>query len=118
MLKHLRVPMEITYFNAHGEQLTISRIVDFYVKGLIDITIYDVEVIELSGKPTIIGEIINEGNENALFGFVTLEPLGNSNIKKQTQYIDEIELILLFHLTFQLNLMVNQNMENMTSESL
>jgi hypothetical protein len=88
----LRAPMEITYFNAHGEQLTISRIVDFYVKGLIDTTIYDVGIIDLSGKPTVIGEIINEGNEDALFGFVTLEPLGDSNIKKSTQYIDEIEI--------------------------
>ena len=88
----LRAPMDITYFNAHGDRHTISRIVDFYVKGLIDTTIYDVDVIDLSGKPTIIGEIINEGNENALFGFVTLEPLGDSNIKKTTQFIDEIEI--------------------------
>ena len=87
----LRVPMEIKYFNAHGEQLTISRIVDFYVKGVIDATIYDVGIINLSGKPTVIGEIINEGNENALFGFVTLEPLGDSNIKNSTQYIEEID---------------------------
>lgn len=88
----LRSPMEITYFDAHGEQKTISRIVDFYVKGLIDVSIYDVGVIDLSGKPTVIGEIINEGNEDALFGFVTLEPLGDSHIKKSTQYIDEIEI--------------------------
>jgi hypothetical protein len=88
----LRTPMQISYFNAHGDQHTLSRIVDFYVKGLIDVTIYDVDVIDLSGKPTIIGEIINEGNEDALFGFVTLEPLGDSNIKKTTQFIDEIEL--------------------------
>ena len=87
----LRSPMQITYFNAHGEEHTISRIVDFYVKGLIDVTIYDVDVIDLSGTPTVIGEIINEGNEDALFGFVTLEPLGDSNIKKTKQYIDEVE---------------------------
>lgn len=87
----LRVPMELTYFNAHGDQHTISRIVDFYIKGLIDARIYDVRVIDLSGKPTVIGEIINEGNEDALFGFVTLEPLGDSNILKSTQFIDEIE---------------------------
>jgi len=87
----LRVPMELTYFNAHGDQHTISRIVDFYIKGLIDARIYDVKVIELSGKPTVIGEIINEGNEDALFGFVTLEPLEDSNIIKSTQFIDEIE---------------------------
>lgn len=88
----LRVPMELVYFNAHGDQHTISRIVDFYIKGLIDARIYDVQVIDLSGKPTVIGEIINEGNEDALFSFVTLEPLGNSNILPKTQFIDEIEI--------------------------
>ena len=86
----LRVPMELTYFNAHGDRHTISRIVDFYIKGLIDAKIYDVRVIDLSGKPTVIGEIINEGNEDALFGFVTLEPMGDSNIIPLTQFIDEI----------------------------
>ena len=88
----LRAPMEITYFNAHGDKHTISRIVDFYVKGLIDASVYNVDVIELSGKQTVIGEIINEGNEDALFGFVTVEPLGDSNIKSTTQFIDEIEV--------------------------
>ena len=88
----LRAPMDITYFNAHGDRHTISRIVDFYIKGRIDPTIYDVRVIDLSGKPTIIGEIINEGNEDGLFGFVTLEPLGDSNIMKKKQFIDEIEI--------------------------
>ena len=88
----LRVPMELTYFNAHGDQHTISRIVDFYIKGLIDAKIYDVQVIDLSGKPMVVGEIINEGNEDALFGFVTLEPLEDSNIVEKTQFIDEIEI--------------------------
>jgi hypothetical protein len=88
----LRSPMQITYFDAHGDQVTISRIVDFYVQGLIDLTVYDVGIIDLSGKPTVIGEIINEGNEDALFGFVTLEALGDSNIKTSKQYIDEIEI--------------------------
>lgn len=87
----LRVPMEVTFFNAHGDRQTISRIADFYIKGLIDARIYDVQVIDLSGQPTVIGEIINEGNEDALFGFVTLEPLGDSNIMQKTQFIDEIE---------------------------
>ena len=86
----LRAPIEITYFNAHGDQLTTSRIADFFVKGLIDISIYGVDVIELSGKQMVIGEISNEGNIDALFGFVTVEPLGNSNIKKTSQFIDEI----------------------------
>lgn len=88
----LRTPIEISYFNTHGDQNTISRIADFYVKGFIDVSIYNIDVIELSETQMIIGEIINEGNEDALFGFVTVEPLGDSNIKKQTQFIDEIEI--------------------------
>lgn len=88
----LRTPMQITYFNAHGDRVVDNRIVDFYINGLIDAKIYDVRVIDLSGKQTIIGEIINEGNINALFAFVTLEPLGDSNIKKVTQFIDEVEI--------------------------
>ncbi len=87
----LRIPLSISYYNAHGELQIVSKIVDFYIKGLIDLTIYDIGVIELSGTQVVVGEIINEGNENALFGFVTLEPLGDSNIKKQTQFIDEVE---------------------------
>lgn len=87
----LHTPMEITYFNAHGDKVETKRNVDFYINGLIDLKIYDVSVIVLSGKQTVIGEIINEGNTNALFGFVTIEPLGNSNIKKTTEFIDEIE---------------------------
>ena len=39
----------------------------------------------------VIGEIINEGNEDGLFGFVTIDPRGDSNIKSNTQFIDEIE---------------------------
>ena len=88
----LQVPLTIKYYNTQGALQTVSKTVDFYIKGLIDLSIYDVGVIDLSGKQMVVGEIINEGNENALFGFVTLEPLGDSNIKNQTQFIDEVEI--------------------------
>ena len=88
----LRAPIAITYFDAHGEQNTVSRIADFFVKGLIDLSVYNVDVIELSGTQMVIGEIINEGNEDGLFGFVTLDPRSDSNIKPNTQFIDEIEI--------------------------
>jgi hypothetical protein len=88
----LRIPLNISYFNAHGDQHVISKIVDFYIKGLIDLTIFNVDVIELSGIQMVIGEIINEGNEDGLFGFVSIESRGDSNIKSSTQFIDEIEI--------------------------
>ena len=87
----LHLPMTITYYNAHGEKQTVTRVADFYINGLIDPSIYGVKVIDLSGKQTVIGEILNEGNSDGLFGFVTLKPRGESNIKESTQYIDEIE---------------------------
>lgn len=87
----LQIPLSISYNNAHGDLKTISKIVDLYIKGLIDLTMYDIKVIQLSGTQMVVGQIINEGNQNALFGFITLEPLDNSNIKKQTQFIDQIE---------------------------
>ena len=83
--------MTITYYNAHGEKQTITRVADFYINGLVDPSIYGVKVIDLSGKQTVIGEILNEGNSDGLFGFVTLKPRGDSNILESTQYIDEIE---------------------------
>ena len=87
----LHLPMEITYYDAHGTLQTVTRVADFYINGLVDPSIYGVKVIELSGQQTIIGEILNEGNSDGLFGFITLKPRGDSNIKESTQYIDEIE---------------------------
>ena len=88
----LRIPLTISFYNAHGDQQIISKIVDFYIKGLIDLTIFNIGVIELSGTQMVVGEIINEGNEDGLFGFVSIEPRGDSNIKPDTQFIDEIEV--------------------------
>jgi hypothetical protein len=87
----LHLPMTISYYDAHGELETVTRVTDFYINGLVDPSIYGVKVIDLSGKQTVIGEILNEGNSDGLFGFVTLKPRGESNIKESTQYIDEIE---------------------------
>ena len=88
----LRIPLSISYFNAHGDSHVVSKIVDFYIKGLIDLSVFNVDVIELSGTQMVIGEIINEGNEDGLFGFVSIYPRGDSNIKSTTQFIDEIEV--------------------------
>ena len=87
----LHLPMEVSYYNSHGEAKTVKRVTDFYINGLVDPYVYGVKVIDLSGKQTVIGEILNQGNSDGLFGFVTLKPRGDSNIQESTQYIDEIE---------------------------
>ncbi len=87
----LRTPLQITYFDGHGEQKSVTRVADLYINGLVNPSIYGIKVIELSGKKTVVGEILNEGNTDGLFGFVKLQPRGDSNIKESSQYIDEIE---------------------------
>ena len=88
----LRLPMDITYFNAHGEQTSTTRMVDFYVNGLIDISTNNIKVKEISEKKYILGDIVNEGNEDGLFGYATIEPLNGSTLKSVTSFIDEIEV--------------------------
>ena len=83
----LHLPMEVTYYDAHGESKTVTRVTDLYINGLVDPYIYGVKVIDLSGKQTVIGDILNQGNSDGLFG----KPRGDSNIQESTQYIDEIE---------------------------
>ena len=87
----LHTPMLIKYSDAHGNKVTQTRTIDFYIKGFIDASITGVNVIELSGKQTIVGDVLNKGNAIGLFGTVTVEPLGDSNIKKSSQYLDEID---------------------------
>ena len=87
----LHAPMDITFFDAHGERKTVSRSVDFYVSGLIETSIYNVQLRQIGERQLVIGEILNEGNTDGLFAFVTLEPREDSNIKSQTQYLDELE---------------------------
>ena len=87
----LHIPLSITYYDTYGEERQILKSADFFVQGLIDLTIFNVNVIELSETQVIVGEVINEGNEGGLFGFVTIDPGDNSNIKSNTQFIDEID---------------------------
>ena len=87
----LRLPLQISYIDAHGEAVSEIRTVDFYVRGLVDLSVYGVDTFSISDSTMVVGEIINEGNEDALFAFVTIEPAGTSNIAPQTQFIDEID---------------------------
>ena len=88
----LRAPMAVTYSNSHGDRITTTRMVDFYVKGLIDISVNNIRVLEISGKKYIAGDIVNEGNDDGLFGYVTISPAGDSTLKPTKIFVDEIEV--------------------------
>ena len=87
----LRTPMSISYFNSQGQMRTIDRVVDFFVQGFIDLTIYDVKARIVGDRQLVTGEVINEGNEDAMFVFVTMSPMGDSNLRETRQFIDEVE---------------------------
>ena len=63
-----------------------------YIRGVIDISVYGVGVSEIAGKKMVIGNVLNQGNVKAVFGSVTVESLDNSNIKKSSQYIGDIDI--------------------------
>ncbi len=63
-----------------------------YIRGVIDISIHDIGVTEIAGKKMIIGNALNQGNIKAQFGQVTVESLDNSNIKRSSQYIGDIDI--------------------------
>lgn len=87
----LRAPMSVSYFNSQGQMRTIDRVVDFFVQGFIDLTIYDVKARVVGERQLVTGEVINEGNEDAMFVFVTMSPAGDSNLRETRQYLDEVD---------------------------
>ncbi len=63
-----------------------------YIRPVIDVSVYGVDVMNIGGKQNIIGNILNQGNIKGQFATVTIEPIDNSNIKKSFQYIGDIDI--------------------------
>jgi len=63
-----------------------------FIRPVIDISVYGVDVMQIGGKQNIIGNILNQGNIKGQFATVTIQPIGNSNIKKSFQYIGDIDI--------------------------
>jgi LPXTG-motif cell wall-anchored protein len=63
-----------------------------YIRPVIDVSVYGVDVMNIGGKQNIIGNILNQGNIKGQFATVTIGPLDNSNIKKSFQYIGDIDI--------------------------
>ncbi|MBI3640132.1 MAG: hypothetical protein HY223_07450 [Thaumarchaeota archaeon] len=63
-----------------------------YIRPVIDISVYGIDVMNIGGKQNIIGNILNQGNIKGQFATVTIEPVDNSKIKKSVQYIGDIDI--------------------------
>lgn len=63
-----------------------------YIRPVIDISVYGVDVMNIGGKQNIIGNILNQGNIKGQFATVTIDSVDNSKIKKSVQYIGDIDI--------------------------
>jgi len=63
-----------------------------YIRPVIDVSVYGVDIMKIGGKQNIIGNILNQGNIKGQFATVTIEPIDNSNIKKSFQYIGDVDI--------------------------
>jgi len=63
-----------------------------YIRPVIDISVYGVDIMNIGGKQNIIGNILNQGNIKGQFATVTIQPIDNSKIKKSVQYIGDIDI--------------------------
>jgi hypothetical protein len=63
-----------------------------YIRPVIDISVYGVDIMNIGGKQNIIGNILNQGNIKGQFATVTIESVDNSKIKKSVQYIGDIDI--------------------------
>ncbi|HWY34212.1 MAG TPA: hypothetical protein VNX68_06165, partial [Nitrosopumilaceae archaeon] len=63
-----------------------------YIRPVIDVSVYGIDVMNIGGKQNIIGNILNQGNIKGQFATVTITPIDNSNIKESVQYIGDIDI--------------------------
>lgn len=63
-----------------------------YIRPVIDVSVYGVQVSEIAGQKMIIGNVLNQGNIKGQFAIVTIDPLEASTIKEATQYIGDIDI--------------------------
>ena len=62
-----------------------------YIRPVIDVSVYGVQISEIAGQQMIIGNVLNQGNVKGQFAVVTVDPLEGSTIKETTQYIGDID---------------------------
>ncbi|MGI0101182.1 MAG: COG1361 S-layer family protein [Nitrosotalea sp.] len=63
-----------------------------YIRPVIDVSVYGVQVSEIASQQMIIGNVLNQGNVKGQFAIATIDPLEGSTIKKATQYIGDLDI--------------------------
>ncbi len=63
-----------------------------YIRPVIDVSVYGVQVSTIAGQQMIIGNVLNQGNIKGQFAVVTIDPIEGSTIKEATQYIGDIDI--------------------------
>lgn len=63
-----------------------------YIRPVIDVSVYGVQVSEIAGQKMIIGNVLNQGNTKGQFAVVTIDPMEGSTIQETTQYIGDVDI--------------------------
>ncbi len=80
----VELPIDISFIDSHGGKYNINRKVTFYTQGIIDLRVYDIEIVMIGNIPNLSGTLLNEGTDTALF--TTVEVIGYSS-----QYIGDVD---------------------------
>jgi len=78
-------------YTKDGSTVIEKQNIATYILGLIDISVYGVNVMDIAGHQNIIGNILNQGNIKGQFATVTIESVDNSNIKKSFYYVGDLD---------------------------
>jgi hypothetical protein len=63
-----------------------------YIRPVIDVSVYGIQVSEIASQKMIIGNVLNQGNMKGQFAVVTIQPQEGSTIQEATQYIGDIDI--------------------------
>jgi hypothetical protein len=78
-------------YTKDGSTIIESQNFATYIRPVIDISIYGVQVQEIAGQQMIIGNVLNQGNTLGQFGQVTIDPLEGSTIIESSQYMGDLD---------------------------
>ena len=78
-------------YTKDGSTIIESQNFATYIRPVIDISIYGVQVQEIAGQQMIIGNVLNQGNTLGQFGQVTIDPLEGSTIMESSQYMGDLD---------------------------
>lgn len=78
-------------YTQNGSTVVEKQSFASYIRPVIDVSVYGVQVSEIAGQKMVIGNALNQGNTKGQFAIVTIDPVEGSTFKEATQYIGDLD---------------------------